>query len=339
MKPIGALSILAASWTFWSLPAPASAEVVLDWPIACSLGSTCEIQHYVDHGEGGGAKDYRCGSVTYKGHNGTDIRVPTMADERRGVAVLAAASGRVLRVRDGMDDVSVAAIGHEAIENRDCGNAVIIAHADGFETDYCHMAKGSVAVKPGDEVHTGQAIGRVGLSGDTEFPHLHITVRHDGQVIDPFAFGEPAGACAGGTSLWRTTLQPVLTYKNGTVLNFGLSPEPVTMEQVDDGAGHKPLDTESPAVLAYVRAIDLKRGDVQRLVITGPGGTLIDRSEPPLPSNKDQVYMGIGRRRPPQGWASGTYAAHYTVMRDGSMVIDRSVDRRIDAATDGLPRP
>lgn len=337
MKPVVAFSILAVSWTFWALPA--QAEVVLDWPVACSVGSTCEIQHYVDHGGGGEARDYRCGTVTYKGHNGTDIRVATMADERRGVAVLSAAPGRVLRVRDGMDDVSVAVGGHDAIKDRDCGNAVIIAHADGFQTDYCHMAKGSLVVKPGDAVATGQQIGRVGLSGDTEFPHLHITVRHDGQVVDPFAYGAPEGSCSGGHSLWRPSLGPSLAYKNGVVLNIGLSPEPVTMEQVDDGLGRTPLAVTSPAVLAYVRAIDLRRGDVQHLVITGPGGTLIDRSEPPLPSNKDQIYLGVGRRRPAQGWAPGVYAADYIVMRDGAVVIQRRVEQSIAAPGEAPPRP
>ena len=336
MKSLLALSVLALPCM---VPAPAEAEVLFDWPVACDVGTTCEIQHYVDHGEGGDAQDYRCGTVTYKGHNGTDIRVPTMADERRGVDVLAAAQGRVLRVRDGMDDVSVAVIGHDAVRDRDCGNAVVVAHAEGFETQYCHMAKGSVRVKPGDAVQAGQPIGRVGLSGDTEFPHLHITVRHDGQVIDPFAYGEPARACAGGTSLWRAALQPALAYKNGTVLNFGFAPGPITMEQVDDGAGHLPLAADSAAVLAYVRAIDLRRGDVQHLVISGPDSTLIDRSEPPLASNKDQVFVAIGRRRPPQGWVPGAYSARYEVVRDGKVVVDRAIAERIGTARADPPQP
>ncbi len=316
----------------WLAPAIARAEVLLDWPVDCRVGITCEIQHYVDHGGGGAAKDFRCGSVTYKGHNGTDIRVLTMADERRGVAVKAAAAGQVLRVRDGMDDVSVAVTGHDAVKDRDCGNAAVIAHADGFETQYCHMAKGSVSVKPGDRVAAGQPIGRVGLSGDTEFPHLHITVRHDGQVIDPFAFGAPEGSCSGGTSLWRPDLQPSLAYKNGTVLNMGLAPRPVTMDDIDNGAGAELLTTDAPAVLAYVRAIDLRQGDVQRLVLTGPGGTLLDRSEPPLPSNKDQTYIGVGRKRPGGGWPPGAYAATFTVTRDGKVIVDRTATAVIGRA-------
>ncbi len=95
-----------------------------------------------------------------------------------------------------MADVSVAVTGHDAIRDRDCGNSLVIAHADGFETQYCHMAQGSLMVKPGDVVSAGQPIGDVGLSGDTEFPHLQITVRHDSKVIDPFAYDETESACS-----------------------------------------------------------------------------------------------------------------------------------------------
>lgn len=322
------------------LAAPsARAQIALDWPVACKVGETCEIQHYVDHGGNGPtAEDYRCGSVTYKGHNGTDIRVPTMADERRGVDVLAAAAGRVLRTRDGMADVSVAVTGHDAVRNRDCGNAVVIAHADGFETQYCHMAQGSVAVKPGDLVSAGQKIGRVGLSGDTEFPHLHITVRHGGQTIDPFAYGEPEGACSGGVSLWRPALWPALAYKAGTVLNIGLAPGAVTMEEIDAGAGHDALTTDSPAVLAFVRAIGLRQGDVQRVVLSGPNGPLLEHSEPPLPSNKDQVFVGVGRKRPPAGWTPGQYTATYSVARDGKVVIAKAFAAQLGPSPGGAPR-
>lgn len=306
------------------LASPASAEVVLDWPVDCTVGVTCEVQHYVDHGGGGDAKDYRCGTITYKGHNGVDIRVLTMADEQRGVDVRAAAPGHVLRVRDGMADVSIRDAGRDAVRDKECGNGLVIAHDDGFETQYCHMAQGSLVVKAGDAVVAGQKLGHIGLSGDTEFPHLHITVRHNGTVIDPYAYGEPDGACSGGVSLWRPALQPALEYKAGTVLNAGFASRSVTMEDIEAGTAGEPLNAASPAVLAYVRAIGLRTGDVQRIVLTGPRGALLDHSVPPLASNKDQLFVGVGRKRPPAGWPPGRYAATYSVTRDGKVVIEKA---------------
>lgn len=323
------LPLTALVFALGSYASQAVAEIALGWPVACQVGETCEVQHYVDHGGGAAAKDYRCGTVTYKGHNGTDIRVLTMADERKGVKVLAAAPGKVLRARDGMADVSVAVIGHDAIKDRDCGNALVIAHADGFETQYCHMAQGSLMVKPGDVVAAGQPIGHVGLSGDTEFPHLHITVRHDGKVIDPFAYGETEGACSGGISLWSPAIQPTLAYKAGAVLNAGLASRAVTMDDIENGLGPEVLTPDSPAVLAYVQAITLRQGDVQRIVLIGPNGPLLDHSEPPLQSNKDQVYMGVGRKRPALGWPPGRYAATYTVARDGKVFIEKTFAAQI----------
>ena len=51
------------------------------------------------------------------------------------------------------------------------------------------MANGSLQVKPGDLVRAGQPLGHVGLSGLTEYPHLHFTIRHQGKIADPFAYG------------------------------------------------------------------------------------------------------------------------------------------------------
>ncbi len=323
------LSRIFALFTIVLIPNAAKAQIALGWPVACKVGETCEIQHYVDHGNAGAAQDYRCGTVTYHGHNGTDIRVLTMADEKAGVDVLAAAPGRVLRARDNMPDMSVSVTGRNAVHDRECGNGLVIAHADGFETQYCHMAQGSLVVKPGDTVADGQKLGHVGLSGDTEFPHLHITVRHDGKMIDPFAYGEPEGACSGGVSLWQPSLQAALQYKAGTVLNAGFAPHQVKMEDIDNGAGKEALTSQSPALLAFVRAIGLRKGDVQRIVLNGPHGEIVEHAAPPLDQNKDQALYEVGRKRPALGWEPGEYKATYTVTRDGQVVIEKTFTARL----------
>ncbi len=54
------------------------------------------------------------------------------------------------------------------------GNVVVIEHAPGIYGWYAHLMQGSVAVEPGDEMAAGGLLGRVGNSGNTEFPHLHV---------------------------------------------------------------------------------------------------------------------------------------------------------------------
>jgi hypothetical protein len=248
--------------------------------------------------------------------------------ERSGVDVLAVADGQVLRMRDGMADRSVSAPDAPSVAGHECGNGAIIAHADGWQTQYCHLARGSLRVKPGDRVKSGQSIGQVGLSGRTEFPHVHLTVRLNGEVVDPFAFGAAEGSCGEGTSLWSRSLGEALSYRAPAVLNTGFASGPVTMEQVEarDGGGPPP-GRDAAALVAFVRAIGLRRGDEQRLSITGPDGrTLVDRSEKPLERNKAQFLLFVGRKRPAEGFGPGAYRADYRVVRDGRIVLRRSFD-------------
>lgn len=53
------------------------------------------------------------------------------------------------------------------------GNHVVIA-CRGVEVVLAHLRSGSVAVKPGESVSTGQRIARVGNSGNSTEPHLHL---------------------------------------------------------------------------------------------------------------------------------------------------------------------
>jgi murein DD-endopeptidase MepM/ murein hydrolase activator NlpD len=294
-------------------------------PAACEAGRTCFVQYHVDRDPSSGARDFRCGTLSYDGHNGTDIRVPTLADQKRGVDVLAAADGQVLRMRDGVPDVSVRVGGRERVQGAECGNAVVIAHAGGLETQYCHMAQGSVAVRPGETVATGQPIGRIGLSGETEYPHLHFIVRRNGRVVDPFA-PEEGGSCGAGTPLWDEAAARALTYTAGAVLNAGFAPGPVTMEAIESGdAGRGGVGPDSPALVAFVRAIGLKAGDVQRLILASPdGAVLADTKTQPLESNKAQWMMFGGVRRPAAGWRPGTYRARYTLERDGQTALEHA---------------
>src|SRR6266403_2358575 len=125
-------------------------EVIsLALPIRCELGVTCFVQNYVDHKDSDKARDYRCGGRTYHGHDGTDIRIPNLEIQNKGVEVLAAAPGRIVGVRDGVDDISVRIAGKAAVAGRQCGNGAVIEHENGWQTQYCHMAKGSFRVKLG----------------------------------------------------------------------------------------------------------------------------------------------------------------------------------------------
>lgn len=303
-------------------------SIQLRMPVACELGRTCEIQNYVDVDPSSMAKDYKCGSLTYDGHNGTDFRLRSLDAQRAGMNVLASASGRVLRVRDGIPDGSFLKSAREAVRDIECGNGVVIEHPDHWETQYCHMANGSLQVKPDDLVQAGQPLGQVGLSGLTEYPHLHFTVRHQGRIVDPFAYNAPLDTCDGGEFLWDPSLRGKLAYQKRTILNAGFTNSPVTMDIVEGGAAERELPTiEAPAIVAFIRTIGLKAGDAQSLVVANPKGDVIAENRAvPLDKNKAQVMLFAGRKRPANGWDQGTYKALYVVKRDGEVVLTKAFE-------------
>jgi murein DD-endopeptidase MepM/ murein hydrolase activator NlpD len=303
--------------------ARAADAIVLDLPLACTVGETCAIQQYVDHDPSAAARDYQCGTLSYDGHNGTDFRLPTLAVQRAGVDVLAAAPGVVLRLRSDMADVPIAERGAVALGNRLCGNGVVIAHAGGWETQYCHMAKDSVRVRPGQTVAAGDPLGRVGLSGATVFPHLHFTVRHQGQIIDPFAFAAAPESC-GGTPLWRPGLAASLSYRPRALLNWGFAAAAVSMQAIE-AAEVAAAGADPAAIVAWVRSIGLKSADVQELRLTAPGGEiLLDHRARALERNEAQSLLFAGKKRPAGGWPAGVYRASYRVLVAGAPVLERS---------------
>lgn len=294
----------------------------LEVPIACDMGRACQIQSYVDRDPGAAAKDYRCGLRTYDGHNGVDFRVPDMAAQRRGVDVLAAAAGRVTRLRDGVPDISFRAPGAPPVAGRECGNAVVIDHGGGWETQYCHLARGSLRVKSGQAVRAGEPIARVGLSGMTEFPHLHLRLSRQGAVVDPFGAGPGCGDQA-GPGHWTPAAAARLAYRTGLVLNAGFAAAPVVMGDVEAGGMTVP-DARSPNLLAYARMIGLQKGDQLALTLTGPGGAVLAQSRTaPMDRDKAQYLAYAGKRRTAPSWPAGTYRARVQVLRGGKAVSER----------------
>ncbi len=315
---LSAAAVCATAVGLLAAAPAAPAPPALAWPVACRLGVDCQIQNYVDRDPSPAVVDYQCGARSYEGHDGVDIRLPGTAAMRRGVDVLAAADGRVQGIRDGMADVSVDAGGPASVRDKECGNGVIVTHAGGLVTQYCHLAQGSVKVKAGDVVKTGDALGRVGMSGLSDFPHLHLGVRLNEKAVDPFSYGAAPGQCRAGRSLWRETP----AYQARAVLNAGFSSQTLTLESAE--AGPEPARADGAVLIAYVRLLGIKQGDVQTLEVRGPGGTMVARNQAAA-ATRDQPLrlLFTGARKPAAGWPKGRYTARYTVSASGKTVLTR----------------
>jgi hypothetical protein len=97
-------------------------------------------------------------------HLGLDIGA------RKGSPVRAVQHGKVTLVHDGFL----------------MGGTVVLTHGAGIASAYFHLS--DIAVKAGDVVKPGQALGKVGLTGRTTGPHIHLGIWVPGGFIDPVTF-------------------------------------------------------------------------------------------------------------------------------------------------------
>ena len=106
-----------------------------------------------------------------------------------GRSLLAPIEGVVAAVHDAEADHAayrgVPSIGYALTQRRRAeagwvalaGNHVLI-DSEGVVVAVCHLQQGSITVRPGERVRTGDVLGRCGNSGNSTEPHVHV------QVID-----------------------------------------------------------------------------------------------------------------------------------------------------------
>lgn len=104
------------------------------------------------------------GSEHRSRHLGLDVTA------RKGAAIRAVQRGKVALVRSGIL----------------MGGTVVVVHGAGLASCYFHVS--DFAVKAGDIVEPGQLLGKVGLTGRTTGPHIHVGIWARGGFVDPAAF-------------------------------------------------------------------------------------------------------------------------------------------------------
>ncbi len=327
---VGLLALLAAATVLGAATASAAdlPSPSFELPVACAMDKVCSIQKYFDHDPSAARMDYACGRLSLDGDTGTDFRVPDYVTMDRGVAVVAAAPGVVKATRDGMADVSVREIGHDALAGKDAGNGVVIDHGNGWETQYSHLKNGSIAVTPGERVTTGQTLGLIGLSGNTEYPHVEFTVRRDGKAVDPFVGLAPFKACGDARRpLWSKAALAQLPYHASGLLIAGFASGKPSPEPARRGAySATELAADVPALVLWVDVFGVMKGDRQRFRIDGPDGRSIHDSETAIDANNISWFAFSGRKRPDGGWAPGTYRGTYTLSRAGQPVVTATAE-------------
>jgi murein DD-endopeptidase MepM/ murein hydrolase activator NlpD len=143
-------------------------RVPLDGPVTVAWGGAALSENY--HAV---MPDQRWAYDLLVTMNGSSFRGAGMRLEdyyAYGREVAAPADGMVRHVQDGEPDGT---IGQRRLL-RAFGNHVVLEVAPKEFLFIAHLQPASITVRPGDRVSAGQAIGRVGNSGNSSEPHVHL---------------------------------------------------------------------------------------------------------------------------------------------------------------------
>jgi hypothetical protein len=243
-------------------------------PMLCPEGHDCWITNYPDQDQSHSAKDYKCGTLSTDGQQNTDFSVGSKLAIRAGIPIYAVAPGVVLGARNNMDD-NFRAKGKVTVPPKQhCGNGILIEHQDGWRTQYCHLRKGSVTVKREEEVVEGQKLGLMGLSGDTDHPHLEFTLRQENVPIDPFTGTAMPDSCgAKGGSLWKSPEDPLLTYISASIVGGGFSDKrPQKIGSASDERDIRIFSRQSGSMYLWADVSGLRPDDQLEFEVFGPEG-------------------------------------------------------------------
>lgn len=92
-----------------------------------------------------------------------------------GADVLAVADATVVATRGDMPESATVSFTHHPLQDGS-GNFVVLDLGSGRYAFYEHLKPGSLRVRVGDHVATGQVIAALGYTGDSTGPHLHFHV-------------------------------------------------------------------------------------------------------------------------------------------------------------------
>lgn len=93
-----------------------------------------------------------------------------------GEEIYSVADGTVVAITDGLPEQVPGKLPEGATIQMAAGNHIVVDIGEGRFAFYAHLQPGSLKVMMGDKVVTGQVLGLLGNSGNTDTPHLHFHI-------------------------------------------------------------------------------------------------------------------------------------------------------------------
>ena len=151
-----------------STPSPVDLQLPLDGPVTVAWGgATRAVNHHVSSPPERWAYDLL---ITREGrtHRGDGRALGDYHAYDKPVR--APADGRVVAVHDGVPDAEPA----RPEPRHRGGNTIVLEIAPDHYLVLAHLRGGSIHVRPGDAVRQNDLLARVGNSGNSSEPHLHL---------------------------------------------------------------------------------------------------------------------------------------------------------------------
>lgn len=287
-----------------SSPAFAETPPQFGAPLKCDWGKNCFILQYVDTDPSSEARDFQCSIQSYDDHKGTDFALPTHDLMQTGIPVLAVRDGTILRTRSHMKDFppSDAQVDQFYKAKTSCGNGLVLDHGDGWSSQYCHMKQNSLKVVPNEYVQKGQILGYVGQSGSAQgFPHLHLTIRHGDDIIDPFTglkMGEGCTPSLNKNSLWEEESGVIAQAFNIYAAFWGTSTSLLDqhVEAPNFPTSLSAAASETPNLIFAIGYTGARKGDQISLTIKSPSGEIFSERTITQPRDRIRQSYFVGKK-------------------------------------------
>lgn len=306
---------------FGLVNAPNAQELKFSLPIQCEINQNCFIQNLPDLLQGSDTSDPFCQGASYDGHKGTDIRLLSLKDIDKNIPVIASADGIVKAFRDGEPDkLIITKEDKNNIKNKECGNGVVVSHQDGYESQYCHLKQNSISVQKGQQIKRGDTLGFVGNSGFASFPHVHLSIRKNGQWLDPISGLAPSQTCEPTdlqNTLWDEKTAKYFTENTSRLLMSGIAGKPIEHKQLVKIGPPQGLKNSDQAIVGWAWFINLRKGDQIRFTLEGPKGLISQNTTDAIDRHKASYSGFSGKRTTPE---KGEYRLTTQLLRDGNPI-------------------
>ena len=180
----------------------------------------------------------------------------------------------------------------------------------------------STKVKKGDFVTSGQTIGQIGLSGLTEFPHLHINVQQGDKFFDPFT-GRERYTVGSKNSLWNANVYQQLIYKPLIIYNVGVSDEiPKLLDIRNEKYKTERISFFSNMMIFWVDMFHVETNDVINIVVKNPDGNIFLNKKIVFDKSNAKKLFYVGKRKPSNGFSKGRYTVQISFKRPNTNISD-----------------